>query len=296
MHFFIDISNPSKHTVSMNRMDTARRAQVIRCLIEGCSINSTVRMTGAAKHTVLKLLVELGQACADFMDTTMRDLPCQRIQADETWSFVGCKQKNVTMEKIKRDGICEDVWTWIAIDADTKLVPSWVIGMRDAATARSFVEDLANRVQLTTDGLKLYLNAVDRAFGGDIDYAMLIKVYGEIDSEGQRRYSPATCIGCETYGVTGNPNPEHISTSYVERQNLTMRMSMRRFTRLTNGFSKKIENHAAQIAIFMMAYNFHRKHMTLGTTPAVKAGIADHVWSIEEIIGLLETRERAVAA
>jgi IS1 family transposase len=280
----------------MNRMDTARRAQVIRCLIEGCSINSTVRMTGAAKHTVLKLLVELGQACADYMNETMQNLPCERIQADETWSFVGCKQKNVTMAKIERDGVCGDVWTWIAIDADTKLIPSWMIGQRDASTARSFVEDLAsrlsNRIQLTTDGLKLYLNAVKSAFGYDIDYAMLVKIYGEIDSEGQRRYSPATCIGCETHGVSGNPDPDHISTSYVERQSLTMR----RFTRLTNGFSKKIENHAAHIAIYLMAYNFQRKHMTLGTTPAVKAGIADHIWSIEEIVGLLEKREQAVAA
>ena len=277
-------------------MNTARRAQVIRCLIEGCSINSTVRMTGVAKNTVLKLLVELGQVCADFLNETMVNLPCERIQADETWSFVGCKQKNVTMEKIERDGVCGDVWTWIAIDADTKLIPSWMIGQRDASTARAFVEDLAsrlaNRVQLTTDGLKLYLRAVKSAFGYDIDYAMLVKIYGEIDTQGQRRYSPATCIGCETHGVSGNPDPDHISTSYVERQNLTMRMSMRRFTRLTNAFSKKIENHAAHVAIYMMMYNFGRKHLTLGTTPAVKAGIADHIWSIEEIIGLLESREQ----
>jgi IS1 family transposase len=257
-------------------------------------------MTGAAKHTVLKLLVELGQACADFMNEAMQNLPCERIQADEIWSFVGCKQKNVTMAKVEKDGICGDVWTWVAIDADTKLIPSWMIGQRDASTARAFVEDLAsrlaNRVQLTTDGLKLYLNAVKSAFGYDVDYAMLIKIYGEIDSEGQRRYSPATCIGCETYGVSGNPDVDHISTSYVERQNLTMRMSMRRFTRLTNGFSKKIENHAAHIALYLMTYNFHRKHMTLGTTPAVKAGIADHIWSIEEIVGLLEKKEEASLA
>jgi IS1 family transposase len=283
----------------MNRMDTARRTRVIRCLIEGCSINSTVRMTGAAKHTVLKLLVELGQVCADFSNEQMQNLPCERIQADETWAFVGCKQKNVTAQKIERDGICGDVWTWIAIDADTKLIPSWMIGMRDASTARAFVEDLASRlancVQLTTDGLKLYLRAVKNAFGYDIDYAMLVKIYGEIDTEGQRRYSPATCIGCETFGVSGNPDPDHISTSYVERQNLTMRMSLRRFTRLTNGFSKKLENHAAHIAIYFTWYNFGRKHLTLGTTPAVKTGIADHVWSIEEIIGLLEAREQKAA-
>src|ERR1017187_8450195 len=299
MQFLIDISCPSKHTRNMNRMNTERRAQVIRCLVEGCSINSTVRMTGAAKHTVLKLLVELGGACSDFLNETMVDLHCERIQVDEIWQFVGCKQKNVTMKKIERDGICGDVWTWTAIDADTKLIPCFVIGQRDPIAARDFMTDLAgrlaNRVQLTSDGLNLYRKAVDSAFGENIDFAQLVKIYGEIDTEGQRRYSPATCIGCESHTVTGNPDPDHISTSYVERSNLTMRMGMRRFTRLTNGFSKKIENHAAQIAIFMVVYNFQRKHMTLGTTPAVKAGIADHLWSIEEIIGSLEAREQKVA-
>lgn len=284
----------------MNRMDTARRAQVIRCLIEGCSINSTVRMTGAAKHTVLRLLVELGAACSAFLNETMVNLHCERIQVDEIWQFVGCKQKNVTAKKLERDGICGDVWTWTAIDADTKLIPCWMIGQRDPIAARDFMLDLAgrlaNRVQLTSDGLKLYRQAVKVAFGQDIDYAQLIKVYGEIDTEGQRRYSPATCIGCEIATVVGDPDPDHISTSYIERHNLTVRMSNRRFTRLTNGFSKKVENHEAQIAIFMVVYNFQRKHLTLGTTPAVAVGIADHIWSIEEVIGLLEKRERAVAA
>lgn len=300
MLYFIDNPFTSKHNRYMNRMDTARRAQVVRCLIEGCSINSTVRMTGAAKHTILKLLVELGQACADFLNERMVNLNCERLQADETWAFCYAKQKNVKPKHFENGGYAGDIWTWVAIDADTKLIPSWFIGLRDASSARSFIEDLAgrlaNRIQLTTDGLKLYLNAVKSAFGTEIDYAMLVKIYGEVDTEGQRRYSPATCIGCETHGVTGNPDPLHISTSYVERSNLTMRMQMRRFTRLTNGFSKKLENHAAQIAIFMMVYNFQRKHMTLGTTPAVKAGIADHIWSVEEIIGLLEKREKAVAA
>jgi IS1 family transposase len=284
--------------VSINRMDTARRAQVVRCLVEGCSINSTVRMTGVSKHTILKLLLELGAACAEFLDNAMRDLHCERIQVDEIWQFVGCKQKNVTMDKIERDGVCGDVWTWTAIDADTKLIPCWMLGMRDPITARDFMHDLssrlANRVQLTTDGLKCYLTAVDSAFNGAIDYAMLIKVYGN-EPEGHKRYSPAICISCETRGITGNPDPQHISTSYVERANLTMRMNMRRFTRLTNAFSKKVENHAASIALYMMHYNFGRKHMTLGTTPAVKAGIADHIWSIEEIIGLLEAREQKAA-
>ena len=257
-------------------------------------------MTGAAKHTVLKLLVELGAACSDFLNETMVHLQCERIQVDEIWQFVGCKQKQVTIEKIERDGICGDVWTWTAIDADTKLIPCWMVGQRDPGAARDFMLDLAGRlagrVQLTSDGLKFYRQAVKAAFGEDIDYAMLVKIYGEIDTEGQRRYSPAKCIGCEIKAVTGAPDPDHISTSYIERHNLTVRMANRRFTRLTNGFSKKVENHAAQIAIFMTVYNFHRKHMTLGTTPAVKAGIADHIWSIEEIIGLLEQREQAVAA
>jgi IS1 family transposase len=256
-------------------------------------------MTGVAKHTVLKLLVELGSACADFLDETMQNLPCQRLQADETWAFCFAKQKNVKAKHFENGGYAGDIWTWVAIDADTKLIPSWLIGMRDAPSARNFVEDLAgrlaNRVQLTTDGLKLYITAVDRAFGEEIDYAMLVKVYGA-DVDGHKRYSPAVCISCESHAVTGTPDPDHVSTSYVERQNLTMRMSMRRFTRLTNGFSKKLDNHAASVALYMMAYNFQRKHMTLGTTPAVRAGITDHIWSIEEIIGLLEKREQAVAA
>lgn len=283
----------------MNRMDTKRRAQVVRCLIEGCSINSTVRMTGVAKHTVLKLLVDLGDACSQFLDENMRDLPCERIQVDEIWQFVGAKQKNIKAKHFENNGYAGDVWTWTAIDADTKLIPCFTLGMRDPATARYFMEDLAgrlaNRIQLTTDGLKAYLTAVKSAFGNDIDYAMLVKVYGN-EPEGHKRYSPAICISCETRTVTGRPDSDHISTSYIERQNLTMRMSMRRFTRLTNAFSKKLENHAAAVAIYVMTYNFHRKHMTLGTTPAIKAGIADHIWSIEEVIGLLEKREQAVAA
>jgi IS1 family transposase len=274
-------------------MDTARRAQVIRCLIEGNSVNSTVRMTGVAKNTVLKLLVEIGAACSGFLDVKMRNLNCQRLQADEAWSFCYAKQRNVTPE-IAEERIAGDVWAWVAIDADTKLIPTWTLGRRDAETAADFIQDLAsrlsNRVQLTTDGLKVYVNAVRNAFGTEIDYSILHKIYGA-EPTGEARYSPAKCIGCEKKAVIGQPDPEHISTSYIERQNLTMRMSMRRFTRLTNGFSKKIENHSASVALYMMYYNFGRKHKTLGTTPAVAAGITDHIWSVEEIIGLLEKSE-----
>jgi IS1 family transposase len=277
----------------MNRLDANRRAQVIRCLVEGNSINSTVRMTSVAKNTVLKLLVEIGSACSAFLDEKMQNLPCRRLQADEAWSFCYCKQRNLT-PKIAEKQIAGDVWIWAAIDADTKLIPSWLLGKRDAGCATEFIQDLesrlANRVQLTTDGLKVYLNAVIDAFADDIDYAVLHKIYGA-EPANEARYGPARCIGCEREAVLGSPDPKHVSTSYIERQNLTMRMSMRRFTRLTNAFSKKIENHSAAVALYMMYYNFGRKHQTLGTTPAVKAGIADHIWSVEEIVGLLEASE-----
>jgi IS1 family transposase len=277
--------------VNMNRLDAARRVQVVRCLVEGNSIRSTVRMTGVAKNTVAKLLLDLGTACQRYMDEHMRNLNCQRIQCDEIWSFVGAKQKNVQPHHFEDGGYAGDVWTWTAIDADTKLIPCWMMGQRDAAAARTFMEDLAdrlaNRVQLTTDGHKAYLTAVSAAFGHDIDYAMLIKIYGPAP-EGQRRYSPANCLGCKKEEISGTPNPVHVNTSYVERQNLTMRMSMRRFTRLTNAFSKKLENHFAAVALHFMYYNYAKVHQTLKTTPAVKAGIADHVWSVEEIVALLE--------
>lgn len=275
--------------VSMNRLDTSRRVQVIRCLCEGNSIRSTVRITGVAKNTVAKLLLEIGAACTRYQNETMRNLKCQRIQCDEIWSFVYAKEKNVTIS-IAEKRVAGSVWTWTAIDADTKLIPCWLIGKRDAGCATEFIQDLANRlanrVQLTTDGLKVYLNAVIDAFADDIDYAILHKVYGA-DRADEARYSPATCIGCDKQEMLGDPNPKHISTSYVERANLTMRMSVRRFTRLTNAFSKKIENHAAAVALYFMWYNFGRIHQTLKMTPAMKAGIANHPWTVEEIIGLL---------
>lgn len=276
----------------MNRLDTAHRAAIVRCLIEGCSIRSTVRMTGASKNTVVKLLVDLGSRCTKFMDEKMRNLPCRRIQVDEIWQYVGAKQKNVQPHHFDNGGHAGDVWTWTAIDADTKLVPCWMLGMRDVDTALDFMEDLAarlaNRVQLTSDGLHVYMSAVSRAFGNDVDYAMLVKVYGN-PPEGQKRYSPAVCIACESRSITGKPDPKHISTSFVERQNLNMRMSMRRFTRLTNAFSKKLENHAAAVALYFMWYNFGRIHQTLKTTPGVRAGVATHVWTIEEIVSLVDS-------
>jgi IS1 family transposase len=271
----------------MNRLDNATRAQVISCLVEGNSIRSTVRLTGVAKNTVVKLLVEVGAACSQYQDKAMRNLNCQRLQCDEIWSFVYAKAKNVKPEMFEGGGYAGDVWTWTAIDADTKLIPCWAIGQRDAGAAREFIGDLAsrlaNRVQLTTDGHKPYLNAVAGAFGNDIDYAMLVKIYGD-SSEGQKRYSPAECLGCEKRTVTGQPDSMHISTSYVERSNLSMRMGMRRFTRLTNAFSKKVENHAASIALYFMWYNFGRKHMTLKTTPAVAAGLTSKIWTALDII------------
>ena len=275
--------------VIMNRLDAARRAQVVRCLVEGNSIRSTVRMTGVSKNTITKLLLELGAACTMYQDEVFRKLNCKLIQVDEIWSFVYCKEAQVT-DEIAGERRAGDVWTWTAIDAETKLIPSWLVGQRTADCARDFIDDLAsrlaNRVQLTSDALKVYLKAVDNAFGNDIDYAQLHKIYDSKKESG--RYSPPECVGCDKIRRIGNPDQKYISTSYVERQNLSMRMSMRRFTRLTNGFSKKIKNHAAAIALYFMWYNFGRKHMTLKTTPAVAAGVADHIWTVEEIIDLLD--------
>jgi IS1 family transposase len=278
----------------MNRLSTKQRERVVAALVEGNSIRATCRMTGVAKATVTKLLTDLGLVCSIYQDRVMRDLPCERIQCDEIWSFVGMKQKNVPVEKRDEFGH-GDVWTWVALDADTKLVPSYRVGSRDLADAQEFIADLAkrlrHRVQLTTDGNRAYLSAVERSFGGEIDYAMLVKLYGS-DGGSAGRYSPPVCIGAVPEAITGNPDGDHISTSYVERQNLTMRMSMRRFTRLTNAFSKKVENLAAAVSLHFMHYNFVRPHASLGgKTPAMAAGLTDHVWSLSELIGLLEAAE-----
>lgn len=295
-YFRIDNALALKHNHHMNKLPKQRRAAVIASLVEGNSVRATVRMTGVAKDTVLKLLAAVGQACLEYQDKTLRNLRCKQIQCDEIWSFVGAKEKNASDDK-KEQG-WGDVWTWVAIDPESKVVPSFMVGDRGAQTARVFMEDLAsrlaNRVQLTTDGHRVYLNAVENAFGGDVDYAMLVKLYGT-DAEAETRYSPAECIGCQTVGITGRPNPAHISTSHVERQNLTMRMKMRRFTRLTNGFSKKIENHLWAIALHYMHYNFCRVHQTLRVTPAMEAGVADHVWSIEEVVDLLDAEAKRAA-
>lgn len=274
----------------MNKLDTKKRAQIVAALVEGCSIRSTVRMTGASKNTIQKLLLELGAACSEYLDKNLVNLNSKRIQCDEIWQFVGAKQKNIPAAKRDQFGI-GDVWTWVAIDADSKLICSWLLGKRDPGCATEFIRDLAsrlrNRVQLTTDGLKVYLNAVADGFGEDIDYAMIVKVYGN-DPEGQKRYSPAVCTSCKREAKIGKPDEKHISTSYIERQNLTMRMSMRRFTRLTNAFSKKLENHIASIALHCMYYNFVRIHQSLRVTPAMQAGVTNRLWSIEDLIALLD--------
>jgi IS1 family transposase len=274
----------------MNILATDKRAQILSCLVEGCSMRSTSRLTGTAKKTVERMLISAGTACAEYMDKTMRNLPCKVLQVDEIWSFIGCKERNLP-ESLRGSLDYGDSWTWVCIDAESKLIPTFYVGKRDAVSARMFLHDvaerLAHRVQLTTDGLKAYLEAVQGAFGSEIDFAMLVKLYGQPKDTPERVYSPPICTGTRRRRIMGNPDRNLISTSYAERQNLTMRMSMRRFTRLTNAFSKKFANHAHALAIYFMHYNFCRIHQSLRVTPAMEAGIADHVWSLEEIINLL---------
>ena len=284
--------------VSMaNVLSSSRRAAVVAALVEGNSIRSTVRMTGVAKNTIAKLSLELGAACARYQDETLRELPCKRLELDELWGFCYSKQKNVRPE---HRGIFGhgDVWTFIAIDANTKLCPSFLVGSRDGDTATLFCQDLASRlvgrVQVTTDGHAMYLEAVEAGFGGDVDYAMIQKIYASPTVEGQKRYSPAECIGCKKQLIQGRPEYKLVSTSYIERQNLTVRMSMRRFTRLTNAFSKKVENLAAAVAIHFMHYNFCRPHMSLkGRTPAQAAGVTSRRWLVEDMVRLLVEAEKS---
>lgn len=278
----------------MNRLPSHKRTQVLHLLVEGNSLRAASRIADVAYNSVARLFADAGCACAEYQDKHFRNLTCRRLQLDEIWSFVYAKAKNVPMAR-NAPPSAGDVWTWMAIDADTKLVPTWHIGQRDGYIAEIFVRDLAsrlaNRVQITTDGHRPYLEAIEGALGADVDYAMLIKIYGP-SPEGQRRYSPAECIGYQTRIIEGEPDPHHISTSYAERQNLTMRMSIRRFTRLTNAFSKKLENHALAVALHYMHYNFVRIHKTLRVTPAMAAGVTDRLWSVGDIVDVLEKWER----
>jgi IS1 family transposase len=277
--------------VDMNRLSIEKRTQILAALVEGNSLRAISRMTDVSLTTVLKFVRDLGAACAIYQNEKLRGLTCKRVQADEIWSFIGCKERNVPKdEKGRGRGDC---YTWVAMDSDTKLVLTWCVGTRDAQFAKLFMDDLAprlaNRVQLTTDGHHAYLVAVENAFGGEIDYAKLVKLYGEpFGNRTERRYSPADVTGVIKETVSGNPEERHISTSHIERQNLTMRMGMRRFTRLTNGFSKKIENHEYALGIHYMHYNFARQHKSLRVTPAMAAGISQHIWALEEIVALAD--------
>ena len=291
----LDRSSIITYLPIMNQISNSDRTRVIACLVEGNSLRATTRMTGVHRTTVMKLLVDLGNACSEYQDKALRNLPCKRVQCDEIWSFVGCKEKNVPTDK-KRQGR-GDVWTWIALDAETKIVPCWYVGNRDAGAAYHFMHDLAgrlaNRVQMTTDGHTPYLSAVEDAFGAEIDYAQLVKIYGNAEQAPEVRYSPAVCMGARKARITGKPDYAHISTSYSERQNLNIRMGNRRFTRLTNAFSKKLQNLEYQVALYFMHYNFCRIHASLRVTPAMEASISDHVWTMEEVVALLDQKEKA---
>ncbi|WP_126176134.1 helix-turn-helix domain-containing protein [Tsuneonella rigui] len=277
----------------MNRLSPKDRAQVIHMLCEGNSIRSITRVLGVGKNTVARLLVDAGKACMSYHDENVRDVAAKRIQCDEIWTFTYAKQKNVASAKAAPEH-AGDTWTWTALDSDSKMIVSYLVGGRDAEYALEFMDDLAgrlaNRVQITTDGHRAYLEAVEEAFGADVDYAQLVKLYGEAP-EGQRRYSPAHIVSTRKRRVEGNPDLDAVSTSHVERQNLTMRMHMRRFTRLTNGFSKKIENHAYAVALHFMYYNFVRIHQSLRVTPAMAAGVTDRLWDISDIVALVEAAD-----
>jgi IS1 family transposase len=278
----------------MNKLDSAARAQIIHLLCEGMSLRAVTRLTGASKTTVSKLAVDAGTAAAWYQDRVFQSLTCKRLQIDEIWGFVGAKQRNVENMKHVR-GHAGDAWLWLATDAQTKLVPCWHVGRRDGNAAHEFIGDLAsrliNRPQVTTDGLKSYLDAVDTAFGGEVDYAMLVKLYGP-SPEGEHRYSPAECTGAIKTPIQGNPDMAHVSTSYAERNNLNVRMHSRRMTRLTNAFSKKMENHAHAMSLHFFYYNFVRIHKTLKVTPAMAAGVTDRLWEVSDMVAVLEAWEK----
>ncbi len=279
---------------SMNKLSPEKRAQALQMMAEGISLRAMTRLTGISRTTLIKLLEDAGQAFSEYQDRVLVNLPCKRIQVDEAWAFCYAKQKNVPTAKAAPEG-SGDIWTWVGLDADTKLVASFYVGSRDSEAAANFISDLAprlaSRVQITSDGHRPYLEAIEGAFGGAIDYAMLIKMYGPAP-EGQRRYSPPVCTGTHTYRIEGNPDPKHISTSYVERQNLNIRMGNRRMTRLTNAFSKKAKNHAYMMAIYFMHYNFVRIHQTLKITPAMAANVTRKLWEMSDMVAALEEWER----
>jgi IS1 family transposase len=296
----LDGKHKISDTRSMNKLPIQKRVQILSMLCEGSSLRSTSRVCDVSINTVSKILVDAGKVCAAYHDQYVRGLTCKRVQCDEIWSFCYSKDKNVKGAKAAPEG-AGNVWTWTALDADTKLICTWAVGGRDAESARNIMEDLQSRVktrmQLTTDGLRLYLDAVQEAFGADgVDYAMLIKIFGAADGRGdERRYSPAQCVGAKKHKVDGDPDVKHVSTSYVERQNLNMRMGMRRFTRLTNAFSKKLENHCHALALYFMFYNFCRIHKTLKVAPAMAAGVTDKLWSMEDIVALIDARDDRAA-
>src|SRR2546425_11450829 len=284
----------------MNRLDIATRTRVISCLLEGCSIRSTVRVTGVSKKTVMRLLCEAGTACAEYQDRMLRNLPSKRLQLDELWGFIACKKANVTPNRAAKRPEAGDIWLWTGLDADSKLIVSWRLGPRDLATAYDFTHDLAERVsqrvQITTDGLKVYLEAVESAFYEDVDYAVLQKIYGADQETPSHRYSPAKIVSSTLEVIKGTPDPKHISTSYVERLNWSTRTSMRRYTRLSNGFSRKLENHEAAVSLNYFAYNFIRIHRTLRVTPAMAAKVTDRLLDVSDIVRLLEAAESKKAA
>ena len=284
----------------MNKLPLAKRVQILSMLCEGSSMRSIGRVADVSYPAIDKLLRDAGAACAEFHDRAVRGVKSQRIQCDEIWSFVHAKQKNAPTSKRAGDPTIGDCWTWTAIDADSKLLVSYQVGGRDAEYALMLMDDLrgrlANRVQLTTDGHRAYLQAVEEAFGADIDYGMLVKLYGQ-ETSGQgheRKYSPSECVGARKDTITGNPDPKHVSTSYTERANLTMRMSMRRFTRLTNGFSKKLQNHEYMVALYALWYNFVRIHKTLRVSPAIAAGIESRLRSMEDVVALIDARSEKI--
>ena len=294
----LDKYKKGQYEMGMNRLNTKERAQILQMLCEGMAIRAVARITGKSKNTISKLLVDAGKVCSAYQDEHFRNLDTRRVEVDEIWSFVYAKKKNVATAKDAPEG-AGDVWTWTAIDADSKLVMSWLVGGRDGEYALSFMDDLksrlANRVQLTSDGHKSYLEAVEEAFGADVDYAQLVKMYGSAPESAKGRYSPASCTGIRKMKIEGEPDINKVSTSYVERQNLTMRMHNRRFTRLTNAFSKKVANHEASIALHFMYYNFVKMHSTLKCSPAMAAGVTTKLWEMTDVVAMIEAEEAKVS-